>query len=179
MHKAGACGIVRPCPAVFVVECIAQRVIGFLPAGRRGIERLAGRQIDTRHQHVHMNASIRLGVLNGGPCHAISAQPGEGHALELVQRLLDLLRRRRIFFGPCNHARRIAPSEVQRIGYGGHLFGVTPEHGHISPFYALVVTLGEHIPGCLPCVACAVLQPLDVHHSPPSVRGSAPDTPGR
>ena len=81
----------------------------------------------------------------------------------LGERLLDLLRRRRIFFGPCNHARRIAPSEVQRIGYGGHLLGVAPEHGHISPFYALVVTLGEHIPGCLPCVACAVLQPLDVH----------------
>jgi hypothetical protein len=126
-----------------------------------------------------MNAAVRLGVLNGGPCRTISPKPGEGHALELVQRLLDLLRRRRVLFGPGDHARRVAPGEVQRIGYGGHLLGIAPEHGHISPFYALVVTLGEHISGSFSCVTFAVLQPLDVHHSPPSVRGSAPDTPGR
>lgn len=99
-----------------------------------------------------MNAAVRLGVLNGGPCRTFSTQPGEGHALELVQRLLDLLRRRRILFGPCDHARRITAGEVQRIGDGGHLLGVAPEYGHISPFYALVVTLREHIAGSLPCV---------------------------
>jgi len=84
LHQARARRVIRPCPSHFIVERITQRVIGLLPARRRGIECLARRQVDTGNQHVHMNAAIRLGVLDSRPCCSISTQTGKGHALELI-----------------------------------------------------------------------------------------------
>ena len=54
--------VVGPAPAVVVVEGVAQRVEGLLPAGRRDVQALARLQVAPGGQDVHMDAAPVLAV---------------------------------------------------------------------------------------------------------------------
>ena len=53
--------VVRPAPAVLVVEGVAQRVEGLLPAGRRDVQALARLQIAPGREDVHVDAAAAGG----------------------------------------------------------------------------------------------------------------------
>lgn len=57
-------GVLRPCPAVLVVESIAERVKMLVPTWRRYVQVLAGLQVHGRIDDVDMNPAIFFQVLD-------------------------------------------------------------------------------------------------------------------
>ena len=60
--RPGPRRVVRTAPAVLVVEGVAQRVEGLLPAGRRDVQAAARPQVALRGEDVHMDAAAALAV---------------------------------------------------------------------------------------------------------------------
>lgn len=120
LYQARARRIIRPCPAVFVVERIAQRVVVFLPPWRRRVERFAGDQIRPGDEHMQMHAAILLDVFDDGPGITLRIEAGEGQALKFVDSLLDLCGQRLVGRRPGDDAGAIPQHEGQRIGDLGH-----------------------------------------------------------
>ena len=82
--------VVRPAPAVLMVEGVAQRVEGLLPAGRRDVEALVRLQVAPGREDVHVNAAAVLAVQDRRPRVAVRLQPGPRRLLELVEDGVDL-----------------------------------------------------------------------------------------
>ena len=59
--------VIRPAPAVFGVEGVAERVEGLLPARRRDVEAPAGLQVAPRGEDMHVNAAVALPMHHGRP----------------------------------------------------------------------------------------------------------------
>ena len=58
----GSRRVVRPAPAVFGVEGVAERAEGLLPAGRGDVEAPAGLQVASCGEDVHVSAAAALAV---------------------------------------------------------------------------------------------------------------------
>ena len=123
----GARRVVRPAPAVVVVEGVAQRVEGLLPAGRRDVEAAAGFEIALRRDDVHVHPAALLAVLDRSPRVAVRLQSRPGRLLELVDDRLDLRVGRLVLRRPGDHDRRVLVLELQRVGDGGHHVRVPAE----------------------------------------------------
>ena len=111
---------VGPAPAVLVVEAVAQRVKGLLPAGRRDVEAAARLQVAPCGEHMHVHPAAALAVLDRRPRVAIGLKPRPGRVLELVEDGVDLRFCRTVFRRPGDHARRVLVLELQRVGDGRH-----------------------------------------------------------
>ena len=118
--RPGAGRVVGPTPAVLVVECVAQRVEGLLPAGRRDVQAAAGFQVALRGEDVHMYSAALLAVLDRGPRVAVRLQSRPGRLLELVDDRFDLRVGRPVLRRPGDYDRRVLVLELQRVGDGGH-----------------------------------------------------------
>ena len=88
--RSGPRRVVGPAPARLVVEGVAQRTEGLLPAGRRDVEALARLQVAPGGQDVHMHAAAALAVLDRRPRVAVRFEPRPRGLLELVEHGLDL-----------------------------------------------------------------------------------------
>ena len=106
-------GVVRPAPAVLVVEGVAQRVEGLLPAGRRDVEALARLQVAPGGQHVHVYPAALLAVQDRRPRVAVRLQSRPGRLLELVEDRFDLRVGRPVVRGPRDHGRAVLVLELQ------------------------------------------------------------------
>ena len=119
--------VVGPAPAVLVVEAVAQRAEGLLPAGRRDVEALARLKVAARGEDVHVDAAAPLAVLDRRPRVAVRLEPGPGRPLELVEDGFDLRAGRPVLGRPGDHAGGVLVLEVERVGDGSALVGVAAE----------------------------------------------------
>ena len=112
--------VVRPSPAVFVIEGVPEGAEGLLPARRRDVEAVAGLQVAPSGEDVDVSAAAVLAVQNGGPGVSVALQSRPGRLLEGVQDRLDLLVGGSVLRGPGDHAGGAPVLERQRVGDGGH-----------------------------------------------------------
>ena len=120
--------VVRASPAVLVVEDVPKRAEGLLPARRGDVQAPSGLQVAACREDVDMGTAALLPVQHGRPCVAVEIQSRPGRLLEGVHDRLDLLVGRLVLRRPRDHAGRVPVLEGKRIGHGGHLVGVSPEH---------------------------------------------------
>ena len=125
--RPGARRVVGPTPAVLVVEAVAQRVEGLLPAGRRDVQAAAGFEVALRRNDVHVHPAALLAVLDRSPRIAVGLKPRPGRLLELVEDRLDLRIGRLVLRRPGDHDRGVLVLELQRVGDGGHHVRVPAE----------------------------------------------------
>ena len=117
--RPGAGGVVGPAPAVLVVEAVAQRAEGLLPAGGRDVQAPAGHQVAAGGEDVHVDLAAVLAVLDGRPGVAVRLEPGPGSLPELVEDGLDLRVGRPVLRRPGDHAGGVLVLELERVGDGG------------------------------------------------------------
>ncbi|MCY3611103.1 MAG: hypothetical protein OXH51_06160 [Gemmatimonadetes bacterium] len=158
--------IVRASPAVLVVEGVPERAEGLLPARRRDVQAAAGLKVAARREDVDMGTAALLTVQHGRPCVAVEIQPRPGRLLEGVHDRLDLLVGRLVLGRPSDHAGRIPVLEGKRIGHGGHLVGISPEHLDAFALLPGRVKLAEEVLGRLAGRSGSVRQELKVHPRP-------------
>ena len=173
----GSRRVVRPAPAVFGVEGVAERAEGLLPAGRGDVEAPAGLQVASCGEDVHVSAAAALAVQHGCPRVAVGLQPRPGRPLELIQNLADLVVGRSVLRCPSDHTRGVLVIELQRVGHRSHLVGISPEH--LDAFARLPgrVPLPEEVVGRRPGRAGSAGEELNEHRSPGCQRASAPQAP--
>ena len=166
MLHPGPRRIVRASPAVLVVEGVPERAERLLPARRRDVEAAPGLQVAPRGEDVNVGAAAALPVQHGRPCVAVELQPRPGRLLEGVHNRLDLLVGRLVLRRPRDHAGGVPVLEGKRIGHGGHLVGISPEH--LDAFARLPgrVKLAEQVLGRLAGRSGSVRQELKVHPGP-------------
>ena len=167
---AGAIGIVRPRPAVLVVQCPLQGAVGHLPAGRRDVVALARLELHAGGQDMHVRAAVLVAVKHRRPGVAVRFEAGPGDSLELIERVLDLVVVRAVLGRPGDHGAAVAVLEVEGVGDLGDQPRVAAQLRHLRPLLAGVVAVGEKVVGRGRRAALAVLRERD-QHEPSSSRG--------
>ena len=155
--------LVGPAPAVLVVEGVAQRVEGLLPAGRRDVQALARLQVAPGREDVHVDAAAVLAVQDGRPRVAVRIQSRPRRLLELVEDGVDLRVGRPVLGRPRDHDRAVLVLELQRVGDGRHHVRVAAEHLDALALTAHRVALADEVAGRLAGRAGAAAEALNVH----------------
>ena len=171
--------VIRPAPALFGVEGVAERVECFLPARRRDVEAPAGLQVASRGEDVHVNAAVALAVHHGRPGVAVGLEPRPGHLFKGIDDHADLRVGRSVVRCPGNHARRVLVLEGQRVGHRGHLMGIPLEDLHALAQLPCRVPRPEEVVGRLPGRAGSAGQELNVHRRQGGRRGPTLRAPAR
>ena len=177
--RPGPRRIVRTAPAVLVVERVAQRVEGPLPAGRRDVQAPARLQVALRGQHMRVDAAAALAVQDRRPCVAVRLQSRPRRLLELVEDGFDLLIGRPVVGRPSDHARPVPPLEIERVGHGGHHVWIPAQHLDALARLPGRVPLPEEVASRIPRRAGSARQELNVHRGPVSRSEPAPRAPAR
>jgi hypothetical protein len=125
--------IIRPGPIIPGVVEVPDRIINFLPSRGSRVERLPGFQITPGAYNMDMAAAILLVVPDSRPGHPV-LHPGKGHGFKVFQHGVYLFRRRLVFWCPGDHSRPVLELEVQGVGHGCGLVGITPQDLHVGPF---------------------------------------------
>lgn len=168
--RAGAVGIVRPRPAVLVVQRPLQRAVGHLPAGRGDVVALARLELHAGGEDVHVRAAVLVAVEHRRPGVAVRFEAGPGNPLELIERVLDLVVVRAVLGRPSDHGAAVAVLEVEGVGDVGDQARVAAQLRDLRPLLAGVVAVGEKVVGRRRRAALAVLREGD-QHGPSSSRG--------
>ncbi len=148
--------IVGTAPAVLVVERVAQRVEGPLPAGWRDVQAAARLEVALRGEDVRVDAAAALAVQDRRPRVPVRLQPRPRRLLELVEDDFDLLGGRPVVGRPCDHGRRVLALEVERVGHGGHHVRVPAKDFDALALLPLGVPLADEILDRRPGGALAV-----------------------
>ncbi len=155
--------VIRPAPAVFGVEGVAERAEHLLPARRRDVEAPAGLEVAPRGEDMHMSAAAALAVHHGRPGVAVGLEPRPGRLFKSIDDRADLRVGRSVVRCPGNHARRVFVLERQRVGHRGHLMGIPPEDLHARAQLPGRVPRPEEVVGRRPGRAGSASQELNVH----------------
>ena len=158
----GAVRIIRPRPAVFVVQRAFERAVGLLPAGRGDVVTLAGLEFYAGGQDVHVRRAVLVAVEHGRPGGAVRFEAGPGDALEVIERLGDLFVGRSVRL-PVEDGAAVAVLEVEGVGDLGDLVRIAAQHRDLGPLLACVITLGEEVVRGGARAALAVLRERDQH----------------
>ncbi len=150
---------------MLVVERVPQRVEGRLPSRRRDVQALARLQITPRRQHMHVYAASRLPMQHRRPGVALLFEPRPGRALELVQRLLDLVLAGIVLWRPGDHPRGVAVLELQAVGHLRHLPRIPPQHLDFFPLLPGRVLLLQQVFGRRSSRSRSPGEELNVHLS--------------
>ena len=177
--RPGALRVVGPAPAVLVVEAVAQRGEGLLPAGRRDVEAAARLQVAPCGEDMHVHPAAALAVLDGRPRVAVGLEPRPGRVLELVEDGVDLRIGRLVFRRPGDHARGVLVLELQRVGDGRHHLRIPAED--VDAFTQLPgrVPLAEEVIDRRLGRSGSVRDELNVHRQPLRRRGQPCAPPAR
>ena len=170
--------VVRPAPAVFGVDGVAQRAEGLLPAGRGDVEAAARLQVAPCGEDMHVNAAAVLAVQHGRPRVAVGLQPRPSRPLELIEDRPDLHVGGSVVGCPRDHARGVLVIELQRVGHRSHLVGISPEHLYAFVRLSGSVPLAEEVLSRRRR-AGSTGEELNEHRSPGCQRASAPRAPVR
>ena len=164
---------------MFGVEGVPERAERLLPARRGDVEAPSGLQVAPRRQDVDVSAAAALAVQHRRPRVAVELQSRPGRLLEGVQNRADLGVGRFVLRRPRNHPGGVFVLEGKRIGHGGHLVGISPEH--LDAFARLPgrVPLPEEVVGRVPRRAGSAGEELNEHRRPCIREGSAPRAPAR
>ena len=165
--RPGALRVVRATPAVLVVEGVAQRIEGPLPAGRRDVEAPARIEVALRGEDVRVDASSALSVQDRRPRVAFRLQSRPRRLLELVENGFDLLFGRPVLRRPRDHDRPVLALEFERVGNGGHHVRIPAENLDALPLVPRGVPLADQIVYGRPGRALAVGEELKVHRPHP------------
>ena len=171
--------IVRPAPAVFVVEGVLKRAERLLPAGRGDVQAPVGLQVASGRKDMNVRSAVLLPVQHRRPCVAVGFESGPRRLLELVEDGFDLFFGRLVLRRPRDHAGGVLVVEGKRIGHGGHLAGVSPEHLDALALLPGRVKLPEEVPGRLAGRPGPVREELNEHRRPGSRPGPARGAPAR
>ena len=171
--------VIRPAPALFGVEGVAERVECLLPARRRDVEAPAGLQVASRGEDMHVNAAVALPVRHGSPGVAVGLEPRPGRLFKGIDDRADLRVGRSVVRCPGNHARRVLVLERQRVGHRGHLMGIPLEDLHALAQLPCRVPRPEEVVGRLPGRAGSAGQELNVHRRRGGRRGPTLRAPAR
>ena len=155
--------VVGPAPAVLVVEGVAQRAEGLLPAGRRDVETIARFEVAAGGEHVHVHASAALAVLDRCPRVAVRFESGPRRLLELVKDRFDLRVGRPVLGRPRDHAGGVLVLELQRVGDRGHSVGIAAADLDTVAHVPGRVPLAEQVVGRRPGRAGPARDELNVH----------------
>ena len=110
------CRVVRPCPSVFEVQGIAQRIERRLPSRRRDVQRTTARQLDPWRYEVQLHPCIlSVSMTHPQDVELVRLESGERHALELVHHLLLLLGRGCVLDRERHDARRVPPLPLDAV----------------------------------------------------------------
>ncbi len=170
---AGAVRIIRPRPVVVVVQRPLERAVGLLPAGRGDVVALAGLEFDAGGQDMHVRAAVVVAVEHGRPGVTVWFEAGPGDALEVIERLLDLVVGRAVLGRPGEDGTPVAVLEVEGVGDLGDLARIAAQDRDLLPLLAGVIAVGEKVVGRGRRAALAVLGERD-QHGPASSRGGRP-----
>lgn len=168
---ASAVGVVRASPAVFVVQRPLQRAVGHLPAGRGDVVALARLELHAGGQDVHVRAAVLVAVEHRRPGVAVRFEAGPGDALELIERVLDLVVVRAVLGRPGDHGAAVAVLEVEGVGDLGDQARIAAQLCDLRALLAGVVAVGEKVVGRRRRAALAVLRERDQHGSSSSRGG--------
>ncbi len=163
--------IVRTAPAVFVVEGVLKRAECLLPAGRGDVQAAVGLQVASGGKDMNVRAAVPLAVQHRRPCVAVGFEPRPSRLLELVEYGFDLLFGRLVLRRPRDHAGGVLVVEGKRIGHGGHLVRVSPEHLDAFALPPGRVKLAEKVPGRLAGRPGPMREKLNVHLESDGIRG--------
>ena len=169
--------IVRASPAVFGVEGVPERAERLLPARRGDVEAAPGLQVAPRREDVDVSAAALLPVEHRRPCVAVGFEPRPSRLLELVDHGFDVLVGGLVLRRPRDHPGGVLVLEGKRIGHGGHLMGISPEHLDAFAWLPCRVSLTEEVAGRIPRRAGSAGEELNEHRPPCSQEGTAPPTP--
>ena len=164
--RPGARRVVRTAPAVLVVEGVAQRAEGLLPAGRCDVQAAAGLQVAPRGEDVHVDPVAVLAVQDRRPCVAVRLQSRPGCLLELVEDGPDLRVGGPVLRRPRDHDRGVLVLELQRVGHGGDVVRVPPQDLHARTYPPGGVAFADEIVGGSTGRAGAVTEAPNVHRRP-------------
>ena len=175
--------VIRPAPAVLVVEGVTQRAEGLLPSGWRDVQAAAGLQVAPGSEDVHVHAAAPLAVLDRRPDVTVRLQSRPGGLLELVEDGFDLRVGQPVLGRPRDHAGRVLVLELKRVGDGGHHVGIAAKHLDALARLPGGVPLAEQVVGRRAGRAGAAGDELDVHpaaslRSRPAARSPARWRPG-
>lgn len=159
----GAVRVVRPRPATFVVHRALQQAVGPLPAGRSDVVTLARQKLHAGGQDVHVRAAVIVAVEHRRPGVAVRFEAGPGDALEVVERLLDLVGGRVVLGCPRDHGAAVPVLKVEGVGDLGDLVRVAAQHRDLGPLLAGVIPVGEKVVRRSRRAALAVLGERDQH----------------
>ena len=171
--------VIRPTPAVFGVEGVAERVECLLPARRRDVEAPAGLQVASRGEDMHVNAAVALPMHHGRPGVAVGLEPRPGRLFKGIDDHADLRVGRSVVRCPGNHARRVLVLERQSVGHRGHPMGIPLEDLHALAQLPCRVPRPEEVIGRLPGRAGSAGQELNVHRRRGGRRGPTLRAPAR
>ena len=171
--------VIRPAPAVFGVEGVAERVERLLPARRRDVEAPAGLEVAPRGEDMHVNGAAALPVHHGRPGVAVGLDPRPGRPFKGIDDRADLRVGRSVVRCPGNHARRVLVLERQRVGHRRHPMGIPLEDLHALAQLPCRVPRPEEVVGRRPGRAGSAGQEFNVHRGRGSRRAPAPRTPAR
>ena len=165
--RPGARRVVRTAPAVLVVEGVAKRGEGLLPAGGRDVQAPARLEVALRGEDVRVDAAPALAVEDRRPRVAVRLQPRPGRLLELVEDGFDLLAGRPVLRRPRDHGGRVPALEVERVGEGGHHVRVPAHDFDALALLSRRVTLADEILDRRAGRALPVGEELNEHRRPP------------
>ena len=89
--KSGPLRVIGPGPALADVGNVAERVKGFVPAWRRGVEGFAGGELHPGDDKVQFVVS-GMGMAHPQNIELVWLQPGKGHFFKVIHDALFLLR---------------------------------------------------------------------------------------
>ena len=119
--------VVRAAPSVLMVEGVAQRVEGLLPAGRCDVQAAARLQVAPGSEDVDVDSVAVLPVQDRRPCVAVRLQSRPRRPLELVEDGPDLRLGRAVVGRPRDYTRGVLLLEAQRVGEGGNMVRVAAQ----------------------------------------------------
>ena len=164
--RPGASRVVRTAPAVLVVEGVAQRAEGLLPAGRRHVQAAARLQVAPGGEDVHMDPVAVLPVQNRRPGVAVRLQSRPRRLRELVEDGADLRVGGPVLRRPRDHDRGVLVLELQRVGDGSHVVRIPPQDLDARTHPPRGVAFADEIVGGCLGRAGAVTEAPNVHRRP-------------
>lgn len=160
--------VVRPGPAILVVQRIAQRSVERRPARRRDVQRLARRKLHARRHEMEFDpAAVRVRVPDPETIVLVRFEAGEGHALEFIHDLFLIGGAWVVFARKRDHATRIAPLPIDAVDQLARLIGIAAQDLGRLMFPAFGA---RHVIDRTGSITAAMREELD-QHGPASSEG--------